>query len=233
VTAYDRLPWIDIENEAESSGDRSLTYRFEFAVPEPLISWEVPLGQEESSAPVVGLEHLRWLRLAGDWNAILFRGLDAPLASVDAAGSVTSQAPAGLARYRLGLQSYGDSPDLPWQFGWATAPFQTARVEPGNGGRLPTFGAFLDIERVGVAVLGLVPAFEEDALILYLQELLGVPRDVSVGWGLIRFGAAQPVDFLERPSGEPLRPRNGTVRVPVAARGVTAVRLAVVEPNFD
>ncbi|KPJ96383.1 MAG: hypothetical protein AMS18_00970 [Gemmatimonas sp. SG8_17] len=223
VTAYDQLPWIDIENEAGSSSDQSLTYRFEFAVPEPLVSWEVPLGQEESSPPVVGLEHLRWVRLAGDWDAILFRGFDAPFASVDAAGSVTSHAPAGLARYRLGVQSHGDGPDLPWQFGWATGPFQTARVEPHVGGRLPTFGAFLDVERVGVAVLGLVPTPEEDTIILYLQELLGVPRDVSVSWGLIRFGTAQPVDFLERPSGEPLPHRNGTVRVPVAARGVTAV----------
>jgi hypothetical protein len=233
VTAYDRLPWIDIENDAASNGDQSLTYRFGFAVPDPLVSWEVPLGQEQSGTPVVGLEHLRWVRLAGDWNAILFRGFDAPLASVDAAGTVTSHAPAGLARYRLGLQSHDDSPDLPWQFGWATIPFETARLEPGNGGPLPTFGAFLEIDRVGVAVLGLVPTFEEGALILYLQELLGVPRDVSVSWGLIRFGVAQLVDFLERPSGEPLRPRNGTVTVPIAARGVTAVRLAALEPNLD
>ncbi len=233
VTAYDRLPWIDIENEAEFSSDQSLTYQFGFAVPEPLVSWEVPLGQEESRAPVVGLEHLRWVRIAGGRNAILFRGFDAPLTSVDATGSVTSHAPAGLARYRLGLQSHGDSPDLPWQFGWATVPFHTARVEPGDGGRLPTFGTFLDIERVGVAVLGVVPTSEQDAVILYLQELLGVPRDVSVSWGLIRFGSAQPVDFLERPGGEPLRPQNGTVTVPIAARGVTAVRLAAVEPNFE
>jgi hypothetical protein len=219
---------LDIENEAEAVGSGATSYEFHFDIGTPTVSWEVPGGFEESEAPVARLDHLRWLRVSHQRGAVLLRGRDAPAASIDANGTVMSHAARGVARYRLGLHSEYDSPDLPWQFGWGTTPMLTARVVPRADGLLPTFGAIFNVERVGVAVLGISPINGRDA-ILYLQELLGVGREVSVSAGLARFSLAQPVDLMERPTGEPLVPQDGSVSVPIAGRGITAVRLSGLE----
>jgi hypothetical protein len=233
LTLYDRLPWLDIHNEAEVAGDRPVSYGFHFAVREPHISWEVPGGVEESDPPVPHLDHLRWLRVAGRRDAILLAGIDAPPASVGSDGAVFSYASRGTARYRVGLHSEYDSPDLPWQFGWGTTPMLTAPATPGNAGDLPTFGAILDVERVGVVVPGIVRSRISDGVVVYLQELQGIRREVSVSAGLVRFKWAQQVDFLEREIGGPLEPRNGAVVVPLSGRGVASVRLHGLELNRE
>ncbi len=229
ITAYNRLPWLDIENDAEAVGDSPSRFKFHFDVASPAVSWEVPGGYEEAEAPIGRLDHLRWLRLALPRGAILMRAIDAPSASVDADGTVISHGSRGVNRYRIARESEFDSPDLAWQFGWGTAPMLCSATDHINGGRLPTFGAVFDVGRVGVAVLGILPA--RDGVVVYLQELLGVRRHVTIRPGLVGFGTAQPVDLLERPIGEPLIPQNGSVAVPVAGHGVTAVRLSELELN--
>ncbi len=107
----------------------------------------------------------------------------------------------------------------------------TAHVEPGNAGELPTFGAVLDVERVGVVVLGIAKSASPDAAVLYMQELHGIQRDVAVRAGLVRFRWAQQVDLLGREIGSPLEPQNGTVVVPVSGRGVVALQLHGLELN--
>jgi len=107
----------------------------------------------------------------------------------------------------------------------------TARVEPSNTGLLPTFGNIFDIDRVGIAVLGIMTPYDHDGVIVYLQELLGVERQVSVRPGVVRFDTARLVDYLERDKGEPLGLADAGVMVPVRGRGVTAVRLSGLELN--
>ena len=231
VTVYDHLPWVDIENDAEAVGDRAMSYHFPFAMTEPRVMWEIPAGHNERPAPVRRLEHLRWMRVAGPDDAVLFRALDAPHASVALDGSLVSYAPRGLSRYRLMSQSPHSSPDSPWVFGWGTEPLMTARVRGGQAGRLPRFGRLFSIDRVGVAVLGIVPAEGDGDLIIYLQELLGVDRRVSLGAGVLRFGGARSVDYLGRDRGELPRSPDGTVTVPVGPHGVSALLLSGVELN--
>jgi hypothetical protein len=197
------------------------------------VSWEIAAGYEGSEAPVEMCRHLRWLRVSGGRDAVLLAGLDTPYASCEIDGTVMSHGPRGIARYRLGLHSESDSPDLPWQFGWATTPMLTARTVPREGARLPTFGALFDVERVGIAVLGMAPASRGYGVVLFLQELLGVRRDVSIAPGLVRFGWAQPVDFLERPVGEPLELREGAAAIPIRGHGVVALELSGLELNLD
>jgi hypothetical protein len=233
VTLYDHSPWVDIENDAEAVGTGAMEYRFDLAVTDPVVSWEVPAGSEAAPAPVQFLEHLRWLRVAGGEDAMLVRCSDAPLASIRSDGSLLSHAPSGRSRYRLVSETRYEGLDAPWVFGWGTEPFYTARVEPGDSARLPTFGNILDIQRVGVAMLGLTAAGDGDGVITYLQELAGVERRISVAFGLVRFRGARVVDYLERDREAPLEPIDGRVLVPVKAHGVVAVRLSGLELNTD
>ncbi|UCG87022.1 MAG: hypothetical protein JSW71_00290 [Gemmatimonadota bacterium] len=233
VTVYDNSPWVDIENEAEAVGAGAVEYRFDLAIAQPMVSWEVAAASETIPAPVELLEHLRWLRLAGPDDAMLVRCIDAPLASVQSNGSLLSHAPPGRSRYRLRSETNYEGLDSPWVFGWGTEPFLTARVEPGDSPQLPTFGNILDIERVGVAVLGMVTAHDGGDAIVYLQELVGVDRQVSVASGLMRFQRARIVDYLERDSGASVEPRDGRALIPIKAHGVVAVRLSGLELNAE
>ncbi len=231
LTLYDRIPWLDIHNEGETTGDDPVSVDFHFAIPQPRVTWEVPGGIESSEPPVSRLDHLRWLRIGNGRDSILIAGIDAPPATVSSDGTVVSYGARGPLRYRVGLHSDYDSPDIPWQFGWGTTPMLTAHVEPGNAGELPTFGAVLDVERVGVVVLGIAKSAGPDAAVLYMQELHGIQRDVAVRAGLVRFRWAQQVDLLGREIGSPLEPQNGTVVVPVSGRGVVALQLHGLELN--
>lgn len=232
MTAYDRLPWIDVFNQTEATDNAPIVYSYPFSVDGPLISWEVPAGHEESAAPVEHIDHLRWIRIAGPRNAILLSGRETTSVTVARDGRVNCNTPQGTSYFRIGLHSERDAADLPWEFGWGTTPMVSARVVPGDGGQLPTFGAVLDVDRVGVAALGVVPARNGDGVILYVQELLGVERNVRIAAGLLRFSWAQPVDLLERPIGSPLTLEGDQVALPVRGHGVAAVRLAGLDLNL-
>jgi hypothetical protein len=72
---------------------------------------------------------------------------------------------------------------------------------------------------------------DDNGILIYLQELLGVDREVSVAAGLIQFRNAQVVDYLGRDAGDSLQPTDGKVMVPVRGHGVIALRLSGVELN--
>jgi hypothetical protein len=229
VTLYDELPWLSLKNETEVVRSQEVPYRFEFGLNEPLVTWEVPAGYDESSAPVSLLEHLRWVRLADADGALLIRGLDAPFASVELDGSLTSHAPDGLSRYRLAPLSRYSSQDQPWVFGWDTEPMSVVRSEPNGTDILPRFGSILTVEKVGVTVLGIAPAAEGYGVIVYLQETLGVSREISVAPGVLRFEYAEAVDYLERYKEQLAVGPDGVINLPIPANGVVAVRLSGVE----
>jgi ethanolamine utilization protein EutQ (cupin superfamily) len=80
-------------------------------------------------------------------------------------------------------------------------------------------------------VLGIIPAQSHDGAVVYVQELMGVERQVSLAAGLVRFSRARVVDFLERDQGEWVVPEDGRVMIPIRGSGVTAVLLSGLELN--
>ena len=101
----------------------------------------------------------------------------------------------------------------------------TIPVHANPDGVLPRHDALLYVDQPGVAIIGLKPADDGDGVVVYVQELMGSSRYVSLGTGLLTFGGARMVDFIERETGQEARPVPHGVLVPLAAWGVSAVRL--------
>jgi hypothetical protein len=228
ITIYENMPWVDITNQR---AEGPAIYRFEFALQDPAVSWEVPGGFADR-APGTGVDrlvHLRWLRLATGTDAILLRGIDAPVADITVDGSVVSHAPGPRARYRLGFASGYSAGDDPWRFGWNTEPLLTAGV-PGTGqARLASYGSLFLVDQPGAGIIELRKEKTGEGVILFLQELVGSARDITIGPGVLVFRGAHRVDFLGRDLGELPLLAGGGVSVPVRAYGITAVRLTGVE----
>lgn len=227
VTIYERLPWVDLVNLAELSGDQAPPYRFGFAAEVAGVAWEIPGGTDRGTPPC-HCTHLRWLQLweSGGRGALL-GALEAGAARVDGDGVVTSYGPSGSCRYRIAVHPAGAfaRPDDPWRFGWGMEPCLTAFV-PGTGGAtLPSFGRLLAIDQSGVALVGLQPASDGNGAIVYLQELTGQSRSVTLGGGIIGFTDARRVDLLERDLGSPPMVMRNGVGIMLPAYGIAALRL--------
>jgi hypothetical protein len=156
----------------------------------------------------------------------LFRGSDAPVASITADAEIVSVAPRR-ASYRLGFASGFSTPTDPWAFGWSSEALLAVPV-PGTGrATLPSFGSLVVTDQAGVCIVEL--RSDPDGVIIYLQELIGAARDIIVGPGVLSFRSARRVDFTGRDlGGLPMLPSGGTT-APVRAFGVTAVRLSGIE----
>jgi hypothetical protein len=194
----------------------------------PEVSWEVPAGFDNHAAPVDRLVHLRWIRLASGSDAMFFRGLDAPVAQVSLDGRITSVAPR-TARYRLGFASGFSAPEDAWRFGWGTESLLALPV-PGTGkATLPSFGSLFVVDQAGACLLDLRRDSGGDGVILYVQELLGVARDITVGPGVLTFRGARRVDFAGRDLEQLQVLTRGGVAAPVRAWGIAALHLTGVE----
>jgi len=229
ITLYDDEPWLDISNEIPNAPGDDVEYRFGFQLSEPKVEWEIPAGSESAVAPVSPIEHLRWIRLLDGGESILIRGYQTPLASVDETGALTSFSPAGASRYRLAPMDRYSGQDAAWVFGWNSEPLLVARVEPNGTGLLPRYGPILAFEQAGICVVGLRPAADGFGVIAYLQETLGVSRDVAIRPGVLRFRYAEAVDYLERRREDINIRTDGTAHATVPAHGVVAVRLSGLE----
>lgn len=224
VTLYDALPWVDITNDAAAVGERAMEYLFAFDLPEPRASWEVPAGHEQSAAPVYYVAHLRWLAVSSGRGSAMLRGLDAPFVSVMRDGTVLAHGPRGRARYRVAVSPEPADPTLAARFGWGAEPLLAARVDRQPAGRLPRHGPLIVVDQPGMAIVGLKPADDGNGTIVYVQELLGMSRFVTLGAGVLRFASGRRVDFLERDLGE-VTPVPDGVAFDISAWGVAAVRL--------
>ncbi|MCZ6915914.1 MAG: hypothetical protein O7I93_03970 [Gemmatimonadetes bacterium] len=228
ITVYETLPWVDITNEFTDNSSQTLEYDFHFAADSPRVSWETPAGYEDGSPPLGPVAHLRWfhLQVQDNWQ-VLFRGLDAPHVSCDASGRVVSRSPTGRSRYRLGIASPSAPPDERWYFGWGTEPLVVAPVSGGVPGqrRLPRFGHLIAVDQPGIMVLGIKPADNGDGAIVYLQDVLGVGRDIVLRGGILGFRGARRTDVLERHTGVLPVTLESAVTVYVPAHGVATVRL--------
>jgi hypothetical protein len=227
LTIYDRLPWVDVLNVAEWSGDAAVPYRFGLALDVAGVSWEIPGGVNRGMPPC-DCAHLRWLSLVGSGGrGAVLGALEAATAQVDSDGVVTSFGPRGPCRYRIAVQGPGGpaGPDDPWRLGWGMEPCVTAFV-PGTGGAtLPSFGRLLVVDQSRIALLGMQPAADGNGVIVYLQELAGHRRSVTLGGGIIGFADARRVDLLERDLGAPAMAMRNGVGVVMPAYGIAALRL--------
>ena len=198
---------------------------FGFDTADARVAWEVPAGHEQANAPVHRFTHLRWITLSSGGGNVLFRGHDAPYASVHADGTLVSYAPNGRSRYRFEVTTTPVGPPAATRFGWGAEPLVATAVRANPDGRLPRHDALLYVDQPGVAIIGVKPADDGNGVIVYVQELMGSSRYVSLGTGLLTFGAARIVDFIERDTGQEAHPVPQGVLVPLTAWGVAAVRL--------
>jgi hypothetical protein len=226
VTAYERLSWIDVVNDADAPGSEPVPYRFGVALDAARIEWEIPAGMEQTTPPC-DVAHLRWLRLTGAQGSAFLAARTSGFGRVDAQGTITSYSPRGESRFRLSVipPEAFVFPDDPWRFGWRMEPVRVAPV-PGTGrATLPTFGPLLVLDQAGMAVVGMQPAADGNGVIVYLQELSGRSRIATLGAGVIGFDDARQVDLVERDLGPPAMVMRNGVGVMLPARGVAAVRL--------
>ncbi len=224
ITAYDALPWIDIENVTEDAVAPP-GYRFGFDLPYPVTRWEIPGGHRETATPVERAVHLRWVAVQSGDRVALFRGLDAPYFDVGADGTIGSLAPAGRARYRLAIANAPFSIADCARFGWDSEPLVTVPVTGSPTGRLPRFGSSFVLDQDDAAVVGIEPDDDGRGMIVYLQDLSGTARSLTLGYGLMAFDEARRVDLLGRDLGEPTSSVPGGIAVPIRGWGVAAVRL--------
>jgi hypothetical protein len=225
VTAYDALPWVDVENHVGIQPRDALQYRFEFVAPDAQVRWEVPAGHRESAAPVEHAVHLRWLAMRSGLDTVLFRGLDTPYVSVRAGGTIVSFAPAGRARFRFRAASFpADVVDCA-RFGWGAEPFVAVPVAENARGTLPRFGKLLILDQPEAAIIGLKPADDGNGLIVYVQSLIGQSSFLSLGPGLLTFDGGRKVDFLERDLEGQITSVPDGVAFQSPGWGVTALRL--------
>jgi len=233
VTAYDALPWVDIENRLHTQPREALQCRFEFVAPDPLVRWEIPAGHRESTLPVERVAHLRWLAMRSGLDTLLFRGLDAPYVSVRTGGTIVSFAPSGRTRFRIRAASFpADVVDCA-RFGWSAEPFIAVPVGGNPGGRLPRFGKLLVLDQPEAAIVGLKQADDGNGLVVYVQNLLGQSSFLSLGPGLLTFDGARKVDLLERDLESQVSSVPDGVAFQSGPWGVTALRLLNVQLSGD
>jgi len=225
VTIYHGLPWADVENVADPGTSPDGECRFDLSLAPEEVSREVAGGAVHAVPPVERVTMLRWLALSAAGETVLF-GAGAPATvTVTAAGRLIMHGAGGTARFRLALRRGFVLPDEPWRFGFGMAPL-IAVTAPGSGSlRLPTFGRLLDVADPSVAVVGIKDADDGIGLVVYLMDLAGLPREITLRPGVLAFEGAVQTDLTERDRG-PLNPApSGGVLVPLDAGGYAALRL--------
>lgn len=226
ITLYERLPWIDIVNDADASSAGAVAYQFGFAPPVAEVEWEIPAGAGRATPPCE-YTHLRWLRVMGEGGSALLAAREPAWGSADRDGTLTSYGPSGRSSFRMAVIPAGRFvfPEDPWRFGWGIEPAVTAPLRGRGRSVLPSFGSLLVLEQRGIAVVGMQRASDGDGVIVYLQELSGRSRVATLGTGLIGFEDARQVDLIERDLGPPIMVMRNGVGVSLPAHGVAAVRL--------
>jgi hypothetical protein len=224
VTAYEALPWVDIENEPGGGEAGEESWRFAFRSAGTTVAWEVAGGRVERVPPVEDLSFLRWLGL-GDGRDTLLVGRDRPgVASVGADGTVVLRAGPPV-RFRIALHRGYLLADDPWRFGFGLRPLAGVPTTGRGDMLLPTFGRMLDVADPMVAVAGVCEADDGVGVTVWLQDLAGASREVVVRPGVLSFGNAILIDLAERDREPARRTAGGAITVPLPASGYAAVRL--------
>jgi len=225
VTIYYGLPWADVENVADPGTSPDGECRFDLSLAPEEVSREVAGGAVHVAPPVERATMRRWLALRAASETVFF-GAGAPATvTVTTAGQVIMHGTGGTARFRLARRRGFVLPDEPWRFGFGMAPL-IAVPAPGSGTlRLPTFGRLLDVADPSVAVVGIKDADDGRGLVVYLMDLAGLAREVTVRPGVLAFEGAMETDLTERDRGTLNPAPSGGVLVPLDAGGYAALRL--------
>ncbi|HWP36007.1 MAG TPA: hypothetical protein VNL18_00490 [Gemmatimonadales bacterium] len=224
VTVYHNLPWVDIANDVLTESGAPQEVTFATTVRDAAVQWEVPAGRRESVAPL-DFTWLRWIRLSGEAGALLFGGLETPFATANADGTLTVHSGDSAARYRLAFQLPGEDryTEEPWRHGWSMEPMRAAAVAGTGRVALPSFGSLVETSDPGAPIIGL--ALEDDhAVLVYIQEILGMARPVTVRGDVLTFAEARLSDVVGRDRA-PLDVRDGGVVVELRPRGVAVIKL--------
>jgi hypothetical protein len=225
ITAYDALPWVDVENvaaEGPPGTDAEWTWEFEHAVER--VTWEVAGGTQEALPPMLEARVLRWAALQGAGGTVLLGSATPAALTLEPGGAATVRT-ALASRFRVALRTDYLLPDDPWRFGFGMLSL-TAVVTSGGGDRsLPTFGRLLDVGDPTVAILAIRPADDGVGVMVWLQELGGPSRDIAVRPGILAFDGALLTDLAERDQREAAPAPGGGILVPIEAAGWAAVRL--------
>ena len=231
VTAYDALPWVDIETEVVEGPESSLVDRtFAFADAIEHVTWEVPGGTDEAAVPVESLRPLRWTALRGATGTVLLGTSHRADLTVTPPGTVTVRTRLAT-RLRIGVQTGHLLPDDPWRFGFGMLPLAPV-VASGRGAlALKSFGRLFDIADPAVAVLAVRPAEDGTGTMVFLQELGGPSRDIVIRPDVLTFETGLLTDLAERDLHAAATAPGGGILVPIEASGWAAVRLLGVGRN--
>ena len=224
VTLYDDADWIELVNVSTVVGTDPLHYGFRFALPVSLARWEVPGGVQSGGPPVHPSALLRWLALDGADGSIVLAVPDTPAVSIAADGGMTVATGDGHTRILL-QPSAVPSEVGPWRLAWRTAPLVAVPATGAGAVAMPTFGRSVGVDEPGVLVAGIKAADDGVGAIVYLQEVLGLAREVALQGELLRFDAALSCDLVERDRATLALSGNSLVRVPLDRYGFSAVRL--------
>jgi hypothetical protein len=223
ITLYDARPWVDVVNDFDVVSGAAPEVRFHFGAAPAQVMWEVPGGVEARAAPVPAAEHLRWVHFVGAQN-VFFRALDAPWFSVGDDGALISHAPSGVSRYRFASDTLPATAAHAARVGWSAEPLVAAPARGGDG-PLPRWGSLFQLDQSGAAVVGVTDS-DEHGVTLFIQELSGTGRTLSLGGELLQFRSGEVVDFMDRTiPGAASRVRDG-VTFPIRGHGFTALRLS-------
>ena len=226
ITLYDSLPWIDVENHIPTELTEPSECAFSFALDDPTVRWEVPAGDRRAQAPVSHAAHVRWVTLTAELQSMAFSAIDAPFFSVRRDGTLTSYLPSGRTRIRFRPADFPMSVEDGARFGWSTVPFGVVPVTANPAGRLARFGSLLILDQPDAAIVGMQPSVDDDSALVYVQNLNGADRFLTLGHGLLGFDAGCRVDFLDRDPGETLTSVPDGIALPSGPWGVTALRLS-------
>jgi len=196
---------------------------------------------------------LNWLAISDGSTTVIWNSVDAPLISINGInvgkwlkrldienGTIFSYvmnnywktnykaSQGGRFTFRYNLTSHRGGVDnvKATRFGWSCShPPLHHFVIPDNKGSLPHEGmSFLGVEDPNVVVTALKMSEARDGVIVRLLEIGGKATTSMIKFRGLEFREAWLCNLVEEPMRE-LKVENGSVKVPIAARGLATVKL--------
>ncbi len=196
---------------------------------------------------------LNWLAISDGSTTVIWNSVDAPLISINDInvgkwlkkldmenGTIFSYvmnnywktnykaSQGGRFTFRYNLTSHGGGVDnvKATRFGWSCShPPLHHFVIPDNKGPLPHEGmSFLEVEDSNVVVTALKMSETRDGVIFRLLEMGGKATTSMIKFRGLEFKEAWLCNLVEEPMRK-LKVENGSVEVPIAARGLATVKL--------